>query len=282
MSKQALILKNKLYILISTIDERILNLKTIMQSVSENVTYVISHQLIKDLSAESQAYIGTLMLRSDVIYSQLAGKGVAKNRNNTLKFIQPSAICLILDDDVALCAGAFENVMEAFEANPQADSITFKILDPDGNDYKVYPKQKRLHSRKSLTGIGTTEIAFRSNFVLEKQLKFDERFGPGADRYPMGEDFIFAMELYGAGAKMLFIPIAIAVHPAGSTGGSMEEKIIFARGAVFARVFSYLSYIFDLYFSLKHRKRYSKHYTVYQYFQLMVSGSYDFLKRKKQ
>ncbi|MDM5272400.1 glycosyltransferase family A protein [Sulfurovum sp. zt1-1] len=270
----------KLNILISTIDNRILNLKNILQTYDANITYIISHQVTQDLNHELETYIDVLSHRDDVVYGRLPNKGVAKNRNNTLRYLQPSTVSLIVDDDVILCENAFYNVLQAFLENPSADFISFKILDLEDKDFKSYPKVKQWHSLRTLTGIGTTEVAFKSDFVLSNQIRFDERFGPGSDIYPSGEDFIFAMDLYKRKAKMLYIPIPIVKHPHDSTGNDWNSNIVFAKGAVFARVFGYLSVIVDVYFSLKHRKEYKEQFTFYRYLKRMLSGSYDYLSRK--
>ncbi len=273
---------NKFFVLISTINNRILNLKNIIQAYDEQIIYIVSHQINKELRGETKNYIDSLNKRQDVLYSVLAGKGVAENRNNTLQFIEPSSICLILDDDVQLCEDIFRTVKKSFEDNQSADFISFKILDLEGSDYKFYPKEKQWHTLRTLTGIGTTEMAFKSDFILDNNVRFDERFGPGADQYPLGEDFIFAMDLYHLKAKMLFLPIPIVKHPRESTGSSLNKKVIFARGAVFARIFGRWSYLLDIYFTLKHNKMYKNSFTLFGYLKLMLLGSRDFLNRKKE
>ena len=274
-------MQNKLFVLISTIDSRILNLKNIVQKNNIETTYIISHQVTKTLEKECQNYIDTLEHREDVIYDSLCSMGVAKNRNNTLRFIEPKSICLILDDDVLLCQDIFKNVIKAFNDNLNADFISFKILDLEGKDYKSYPKEIQWHTSRTLTGIGTTEIAFRSELVLDNKIVFDEDFGPGAKRYPMGEDFIFAMDIHNSKAKMLFVPIAIVKHPRVSTGSSLDAKVIFARGAVFARVFGRWAYMLNMYFSLKHKKMYKNSLSFASYLRLMTKGSYAFLRRRR-
>ena len=271
---------NKFFVLISTINDRILNLKNIIQAYDEEIIYIVSHQINEELRDETKNYIDSLNKRKDVLCSVLAGKGVAKNRNNTLQFIEPLSICLILDDDVQLCEDIFRTVIKSFEDNQSADFISFKILDLEGNDYKSYPKEKQWHTFRTLTGVGTTEMAFRSDFILDNNVRFDERFGPGADQYPLGEDFIFAMDLYYLKTKMLFLPIPIVKHPKASTGSSLDKKVIFARGAVFARIFGRWSYILDIYFTLKHNKMYKNSFTLFGYLKLMLLGSNDFFKKE--
>jgi len=275
-------MEKKLFILASTIDNRILNLQNIIQSEKHQVSYIISHQVTKKTGQEVESYLLELSKRTDIIYHELIGKGVAKNRNNTLKYIEPSSVCLILDDDIYLCPNAFENVLNAFD-NTDADFISFKILDMEGNDYKSYPTKKQWHTLGSLTGIGTTEIAFRSDLILNSKIKFDEDFGPGSDIYPIGEDFIFVMDLYKRQTKMLFVPIPIVQHARESTGTSLDKKVIFGRGAMFARVFGWKAFFIDFLFSVKKYPTYRKEISFIAYCLLLVKGTNNyFISHKKR
>lgn len=269
-------MKVELFVLISTIDRRILNLKDILQPYDEKIRYVISHQVTRELDQNISNFIEELIKRRDVKYSPLGSKGVAINRNNTLRFIQPSSICLILDDDVVLCENIFNMVLKSFDRNPTADFISFKILDLEGNDYKRYPKEKRWHTLRTLTGIGTTEMAFRSDLILYNDIKFDERFGPGSDIYPIGEDFIFAMDLHRMKTKMLFLPISIVKHPRDSTGGNLDQKVIFGRGAMFARVFGWKAFALNILFSIKKYAAYRKEISFFSYLMLLTKGTMDY------
>ena len=274
-------MEKKLFILVSTIDNRILNLQNIIQSEKHQVSYIISHQVTKKTGQEVESYLLELSKRTDIIYHELIGKGVAKNRNNTLKYIEPSSVCLILDDDIYLCPNAFENVLNAFD-NTDADFISFKILDMEGNDYKSYPTKKQWHTLGSLTGIGTTEIAFRSDLILNSKIKFDERFGPGSEVYPIGEDFIFAMDLYRLKTKMLFLPIPIVKHPKGSTGDNLDAKTIFGRGAMFARVFGWKSFFIDFLFAIKKYPYYRQEVSLFRYTGSLIDGTIDYLNVHKR
>lgn len=269
---------DKLYVLISTIDSRILNLKSILQSYSKNVYYIISHQVNNQLDHKNLDFIDELIERRDVKYSLLKGKGVAKNRNNTLRFLEPSSVCLILDDDVVLFDNTFDRVISSFNMNASVDFISFKILDLDGNDYKSYPKKKKMHTLGTLTGIGTTEIAFKSDLILNAKVRFDENFGPGSDSYPIGEDFIFAMDLYKMKTKMLFLPMAIVTHPMESTGKSLNQKIIFGRGAMFARVFGRKAFLINFLFAFKKYPDYRKKMSLWLYVSLLHKGTIHYFR----
>jgi len=274
-------MQEELFILISTINERILNLKSILQPYNKKIRYIISHQVTCEMKNDGLNFIEILRKREDVRYSRLTEEGVAKNRNNTLKYIEPNIICLILDDDIALCKNTFELVLSPFLKNASADFVSFKILNEDHHDYKPYPKSAQEHTWKSLTGIGTTEMAFRSNMILEHNFSFDERFGPGAALYPSGEDYIFAMDLYKGGVKMYFEPIAIVSHPKESTGYIWSSKGFFAKGAVFSRVFGWKSYLIDFYFVFKHHKEYRNEYSSFSALKWMWKGNHHFLQGDK-
>jgi hypothetical protein len=269
---------SKLFVLISTIDDRVVNVQNILQLQETDIIYIVSHQLTKELSFASEQFVVELQERVDVIYRTLNQKGVAKNRNNTLQYIEPNSICLILDDDVTLCENIYKNVINAFNDNPSIDFISFKILDEKHQDYKAYPLMEKAHTWKSLTNIGTTEMAFRSDVILTGSFSFDERFGPGIEVYPSGEDYIFAMDLYHEGVKMYFVPINIVSHPKESTGYVWNSKGFFAKGAVFSRVFGWKSYLIDFYFVFKHHKEYRNEYSFFSALNWMWKGSHHFLQ----
>ena len=271
-------MRPKLYILISTIDNRIANLENIILDYDEKVCYVISHQVTQPLQDSLSPFINELNNRKDVRYSRLTNRGVAKNRNNTLQFIQPASISLILDDDIILLPNTFNTVLKSFQEYPEMDIITFKILDKKKNDYKRYPVDKQRHSIQTLTSIGTTEMAFQNNFILNNKILFDEQFGPGATDYPIGEDFIFATDLYALDAKMFFIPIAIIIHPDDSTGSKLDKRTLYGRGAMFARVFGHKAFIINFLFSIKKFMIYRNEISFFAYLYLLTKGSINYLK----
>ena len=269
-------MNKELFILISTIDERIIQVRNIIQKYDNNIHYIISHQVSKKNNLDVEKYCEELSMKDNIIYSRLEGRGVAKNRNNTLKFIEPSSLCLILDDDVLMCQNAFKSVTKAFHDNSDADFISFKILDLEGNDYKPYPKEKQWHTLRTLTGIGTTEIAFRSDLILDNDVRFDEDFGPGSTVYPIGEDFIFTMDLYKIKTKMLFVPIPIVKHSQDSTGSSLDQKVIFGRGAMLARVFGWKAFFIDFLFAIKKYPAYRKQISFVSYLSLLLRGANNY------
>jgi len=262
-------------LLISTIDNRILGLKKIIKD--ETVIYTVSHQVTSKLSEETLFYIEELQKKSYVIYSQIHSKGVAKNRNNALKHRVKGSICLLCDDDVVYFEDSFEKLRDAFK-DDSLEFLTFKIKTFAGKDYKKYKDYEFTQSLRTLTSIGIVDVAFREEVIEKYALEFDERFGPGG-YYAIGEDFIFMSDANKKRASIVYKPLEIVQHEELGTGSTLEDKIIFGRGAMFARIFGMISVAVNTLFAIKHYKRYKKKYTFLNYWKLLNKGTLDFYKK---
>ncbi len=112
----------KINILISTIDEKILQVKDVILDPRDDVEYIISHQYtngrFKDIPSE--------LVRNDITVSQIEGKGVTKSRNNALR-LATGDIGLFSDDDVTYRDEYIDIVKETFLTNPDIDVALFKI-----------------------------------------------------------------------------------------------------------------------------------------------------------
>jgi len=265
-----------LNLLISTIDNRILGLKNVINH-EKNVVFTISHQITQTLDSMTMSYIKELKELKNVEYFFLSSKGVAKSRNNALKHRVKNSICLICDDDIIYYENSFKKILKEFKEDSSLEFLTFKIKTFDGKDYKRYKKNSFRHNTKSLSNIGIIDVAFKESVIEKYGLKFDERFGPNS-KYSIGEDFIFMMDALKRGAKIIYTPMDILQHEDIGTGQILRDDIIFGRGAMFARVFGKLCYILDLYFAIKNRKKYIEKYTVFEYINLLFKGSFDFMR----
>ncbi|WP_456403788.1 hypothetical protein [Hydrogenimonas sp.] len=230
-----------------------------------------------------ERFVDELTRRCDLVYSRIAGSGVAKNRNNCLQYIEPGSISFICDDDVSFCEGAQEKILEAFSKIPDADVVTFKIGNETTNaDLKPYPKRAMKHTLRSLSGIGATEVAFRSDVIFDSGVLFDTCFGPGTSDYPTGEDYIFVTDLYRLGYRLYFEPVTVVSHPPKSTGTTWSEKIVFGKGAVWARVYGYKGVLIALLFALKKYGVYRKEISFFRFLSSIQRGSLDYLFRGRK
>ena len=102
---------------------------------------------------------------------------------------------MIADDDVVFCQNFIKNIKYSFVLNPKVDVITFKTLSLSGKDYREYPTDTVVHNQKSITGVGSIEIAFKIDVIKRNKIRFDDEFGPGSHEYPIGEDYIFMSDV---------------------------------------------------------------------------------------
>ena len=266
----------KLNILVSTINEGIYKIENLLMTPHPKISYIISHQLTYDQdNLDRLAFLD----RDDISYVTMSGEGLSSNRNHCLKYADGDLL-LICDDDVALIEKHILQIPMIFEKYTDVDMIRFQVQTYSGKPYKKYiNKIHHIRRLTQLTNISSVEMVIRYSFLKKHPIWFDERFGIASD-YAVGEDFIFATDILKANGRIMHYPLDIVKHDTHGTGGSISRDVIYGRGAVFARVFGYLSLIGDLYFSLKHKQEYKDKYTFYQYLKIMLSGSYDFLTRK--
>jgi glycosyltransferase involved in cell wall biosynthesis len=262
-------------ILIATYNDGIYNLKDILLPMQDNITYKIAHQITNDKSYDDIDSIYTN--RQDVVIQHFFDKGLSKNRNHLLD-IADAQICLMMDDDISLVPNIADILEGAFKRHSDADIITFQTI--SGKRFKNYSDKAYRHTIKTLAQVSSIEIAFKLSSIRNKNIGFDESFGISA-KYPMGEEFVFLAEAYKKGLIIAYEPQVIAAHDELSSGYSLSKDIIFARGAVYMRVFGWKSIVLYLFSTLKHFQRYKREYTPWRYFKVLLQGGLSYAKERK-
>lgn len=205
-------------ILISTIDERIEQVKDVLLEPRDDVEYIISHQY----TSEEFKGIPEELLREDVTISQLKGRGVTKSRNNALTLAKGD-IGLFADDDVTYRDYYLDKVKKAFQDNLDLDIALFKIKTRHGEpEYKHYPDHK-MQLTKEIFSTSSVEIAFKISRIKDSGLSFDERFGAGHDLLIGSEETIFIEDCLEEGLNVVFFPEYIVEHPYDSTIKSVPK-----------------------------------------------------------
>lgn len=208
----------KLTILISTYNERIGNVARVLLPVQDNVSYIVSHQY----TSREYKIIPADLRRSDVIVSQIAGKGVTKSRNNAME-LASGDVGLFADDDITYKQEYIDTVRAVFRENADTDVALFKIKTPAGEpEYKNYPIQQKV-LKKLPHAVSTLEIAFRISRVKQKNIWFDERFGAGQQLLINTDETIFVEDCLRSGLKVVFVPEYVVEHPYQSTIKSIPK-----------------------------------------------------------
>lgn len=198
-------------ILISTLNEGIERVKSVLLERRDDVTYIVVHQY----TDSKFNYLPRDLEREDVTVVHLSGKGVTKSRNHAIE-LADADIGLFSDDDVTYRPSDIDTLKKTFVENPEVDVAVFKIRTPPGDPpYKSYSTQKETY--KKAPSVGTIEIAFRIAKVRSYGIWFDERFGAGQELLIGSDEKIFVHDCIESGLNVTYFPYDIVQHPYEST-----------------------------------------------------------------
>jgi len=217
-----------------------------LATVPIDINVIVVNQVTESLDCDE-----VFIIRSNVTCYSFNEKGLSKSRNRLLSLMR-SELFVISDDDIEFLPGAFEQIEQAFQSNPDQDILTFEMQLPNGQPRKHYPSHSYQHNKFSIGKVSSCEVAGKTRSLRLSKVQFDESFGLGAV-YPTGEETIFLRDCLNSNLKIRFVPLTISMHPAESTGRQFSENSEKARGAVFCRLYGKLSYLIG--FAFYFRKR---------------------------
>lgn len=189
----------------------------------EGVSYVISWQ-----QHEEALIPAVLSGRGDIRIERLNEKGISNNRNNSIKHATGDII-LLGDDDLIYRDGAFREIIEEFEKDPELDVALFKV---DFLNQKKYPQEKYkigLPFPKDYY-VSSVEIAIRRDRI--KDLRFYPLLGLGSPEMHCGEEELFIISCIKRGLNCKFIPVTICRHPSPTTGNQTAPGNLKGMGFV--------------------------------------------------
>ncbi len=194
--------------------------------------------------------------RRDVLISYTDSRGIAANRNNSIK-AATGKIVWLLDDDVRFAQSDLLRILECYDSVPDLDLACFQIRTPEGRPYRCYKEQAfRMKSLDDIRDVSSIEITFRLASVRAKSLAFDERFGLGR-QWPCGEEFLFLAACLKAGLHIHYFPYPVVEHPYESTIKNMSQYspvLLEKSGAVNAVIYGRKAYLRNLLSLIKARK----------------------------
>ncbi len=248
----------KINILIATIDQGLEKITDVLLEQREDVSYIVSHQVTN----EKFRAVPPELQRSDVIVSQLSGRGISRNRNNALDLAEGD-VALLADDDVRFTPANIGVIREAFMEDNRVDVACFKIATPEGEEeYKDYSPHEFVLNETNGHYISSLEIAFRLERIRNKGIRFDERFGLGSPLIQYGEEAVFIYDCIQAGLVVKYIPRYVVEHPFMSMTKAMAEyapaKNIF-KGGYDARRYGWRAVPAAIYNTMRLRRELSKH-----------------------
>lgn len=202
-------------------------------------------------------------------------KGLSKSRNRAIENCRGD-ICIIADDDIVYKKNYKNIILNSFKTNPDCDVITFQIETPDGKLYKNYSKSECFHNKRSILKVSSICIAFKSKSIIEKGIRFNEKFGLGA-KYVSGEENIFLKDCIDSGLKVKYIPKPIVIHPYDSSGKNLTTKQTISKGALFWELFGWKSLFINVIFAIKKRNEYKNRFSTLEVIKLLYKGFFDYI-----
>ncbi|TSB48371.1 glycosyltransferase family 2 protein [Alkalicoccobacillus porphyridii] len=225
-----------LSIIIPTLGQRVEEFRRLCKSLEEQTNQ--SFEVIVT-SQDHHKKVGELLQTFSFSYQHvtLHRRGLSYARNEGLKMIKGDYVTFS-DDDCWYPSDMVERV-ERFFLDHQKPVVCFQIYDPiSQQSYKNYPLQKKDSvSTKDLFRKSSIEIFVHVTNVDKRYLRFDERFGLGAE-HPSGEENIFLVGLKRAGYEISYIPVPIVYHLKPTHESRLAEKTMISKGALFAVLYN--------------------------------------------
>ena len=213
-------------ILICTVSDRLAGVPGMILPERDGVRYIVS---VQHTGPTQEVTIpSALESRPDITIGLLEGLGLSRNRNNAIR-MSTADICLIADDDNRYRSEYIDTIMDTWSTNPDADILTFQAETLKDEPLHPYPAPY----------VCSVEISFRRSSVLEKGLRFDERFGLGSPLLCAGEEEVFMADARRAGLNVRYIPEVIVQTEGATTGINFigNRTLQITKGATFRYVY---------------------------------------------
>lgn len=169
----------------------------------------------------------------------ISANGLSNSRNYAISKSNAD-ICLLCDDDVIYNSNFDVVIKDSFKNNE--DVVTYRAINSSGNLFKNYPNIN-YHNKNSISTVNTFLIAFKRLTILEKNIKFDPRFGLGSI-FETADESIFLRNVLLKNLQIKSSHKVILTHKYISSGQkTSNNNIIYARAAYFYKYYGMLSYL---------------------------------------
>ncbi|HNA58129.1 MAG TPA: glycosyltransferase [Chitinophagales bacterium] len=266
----------QLSILLSTINDRIFQAETILNTPLPDTEFVVVHQLTEGNVAENYQSFYARFTEKPVRFIQQSAKGTGRSRNAALR-AGSGNLFYLCDDDLILEPEFLDRILQASTQYPNADIFTFQIRTTEGKPYKNYPDKPYQHTLRSTATVSIVEMVIRKSAVDSEMIAFDERFGLATD-YNTGEEFVMLHDALTKGAVAMYIPQVLVQHPPVSSGKIYNKTVAFEKGAMIARVYDWRWPLINLAFAVRKYKEYRHSAGFFAFLIAMYKGSMHFNK----
>lgn len=216
--------------------------------------------------------------KSTIINSERLG--LSASRNDAVDMANELDICYIADDDMVFVDQYDSIVTKAYQEFPDADFIVF-IVDFENNTgrKKVQPKG-RIHYLAAMQ-TSSVQISFKKSSFIKAGLRFDERFGIGAE-FGSGEENILLFDALRKGLKIYSYPVKVAelIIRESQWDRSNTPENCRKRGAIYKRMTKRWYWLLILQFAIRKRKMMLPEISLFDNIRYMFQGAREFSKFK--
>lgn len=198
-------------------------------------------------------------------------KGLSKSRNLALqKSVED--ICIIADDDVIFEDDYRDIIVTEHKKHPDKDIIAFVVENENLTRRKKILNEGNIGYLKSMK-LQSVQITFKRERIIEKDLKFDERFGIGST-YFWGEENIFLFDCLRKGIKIYYVPKKIAILEDGPSMWSKENtpSRYKLQGVIYYRMSKILYPLLIIQFSIRKRNLFKNEMSSIKVMSSMFAG----------
>ena len=181
--------------------------------------------------------------RIDVTLMEMEGEGLSRSRNKAMDVVVgmlsnplEDAVVLVADDDERLLPEAFEHIRSAYESRPKLDAALFRLRSSsDGSYFKAYPAEAISYTHRPRYYYPCScELTMRCR-VWQTGVRFDERFGLGAEYLCAGEEDVLLTDIERRGLNVMVLPEDIALTDPLTTGSRvLDVKVLRSKGGVYS------------------------------------------------
>lgn len=167
---------------------------------------------------------------------RVPGRGVAKSRNASIEHARGRYL-LFCDDDVRVDLDGVRRGIAHLRATGKAIALG-RGLGADGVLRKRYAADVTPLTLFNSAKAATYEMLVDVEQLRGHGVRFDERFGAGAELY-LGDEYILIADMLRAGLAGDAVPFVYGIHPVESSGSRWGGADAHARAVVFNRVFGW-------------------------------------------
>ena len=189
------------------------------------------------------------------VYS-VTDRGLTKSRNLAIRK-SDADICMLCDDDEVFADDYEEKILKAYEENPQADVIIFKMINREPSFEDKVMQLKFPNTLK----VASWQISFRRDSLIKTGVRFDELLGSGTGN-GAEEELKFLSDCISNGLSVWYVPYEIAEVGNGEDSkwfSGFDKKFFENRGSTTRYILGFpISVFYAFYYCIKKRPMYTE------------------------